>query len=297
MGAGTRSAERISVDQAIRTVDIASFRRTIMAYEARNRRSMPWRAPPLRPRKDRSIDPYAVVVSEIMLQQTQVSRVMEKYPLFMSAFPDFASLARAPVAKVLGVWSGLGYNRRAVFLKRLSKTVTRDYGGDVPRDPVVLATLPGIGAATAGSICAFAFDIPVAFIETNIRRVFIHFFFPHKRRVRDQDIMPLVREACPKQGVRSWYCALMDYGAMLATKVENPNRNSAQYTKQKRFVGSSRELRGLIIKILLSRRAASFSLLARETGERAARVKEVVASLERDRMVLCAGRLVRLISF
>lgn len=267
-----------------------------MAYEARNRRAMPWRAPPLRVRADRSVNPYVIVVSEIMLQQTQVPRVMEKYPIFVKRFPNFASLARAPLSAVLASWSGLGYNRRALFLKRLGEAITREYRGQVPRDPKVLETLPGIGRATAGSICAFAFDMPVAFIETNVRRVFIHFFFPRKKRVRDEELMPLVARACPKQGARDWYYALMDYGSYLSKRIENPNRNSARYVKQKRFAGSQRELRGMIVKVLLARKRISVIGIANATGQPVARVRMVVASLEHDHMARRAGQLVSLLS-
>lgn len=267
-----------------------------MAYEARNRRPMPWRAPPLRVRKDRSANPYAIIVSEIMLQQTQVSRVTEKYPLFMRTFPDFSTLARAPLDKVLRAWSGLGYNRRAAFLKALSETIVREHRGAVPRNPAALAALPGIGKATAGSICAFAFDMPVAFIETNIRRVFIHFFFKNRKRVRDQDILPLVERACPKQGSRDWYYALMDYGAFLAGQIENPNRKSAHYARQKRFEGSERELRGKIVRVLLSGKRVSFKRLSEEVREPLGRIRHAIASLERDRMVRTAGRSVCLVS-
>jgi A/G-specific adenine glycosylase len=174
-----------------------------------------------------SDDPYRILVSEIMLQQTQVERVAVKYPTFIAAFPDAATLARAPQSAVIAAWQGMGYNRRAIALKKCAEKITDEYGGTVPRDPDVLATFPGIGPATASSICAFAFNLPVVFIETNIRRVFIHSFFPDKEIVTDQEILPLVERALDREQPRVWYWALMDLGTELKKQMPNPNRKSA----------------------------------------------------------------------
>lgn len=195
----------------------------------------------------RTRDPYRILISEVMLQQTQVSRVEDYYQKFMARFPDFGALARAKSADVLRLWQGLGYNRRALALHDLAKTVVREYGGALPRDREALEALPGIGSYTAGAVRTFAFNEQECFIETNIRRVFIHFFFPKRKKVNDREILPLITKTCPSERglTRKWYWALMDYGAMLgATMKKNPNRRSAHYAKQSKFSGSDRELRG-----------------------------------------------------
>jgi A/G-specific adenine glycosylase len=203
---------------------------------------MPWRE---------TSDPYRILVSEVMLQQTQVPRVKQKYEQFIASFPDFPALAKAPLESVLKVWQGMGYNRRAIALKKTAERVVDEYGGILPADPAVLATFPGIGKATAFSIAAFAFNAPVAFIETNIRRVFIHCFFRDREGVRDREIEPLVAAALDRENPREWYWALMDYGTHLKSTTENPNLRSAHHTRQPPFNGSRRQLRGKILRALL----------------------------------------------
>ena len=152
----------------------AEFKKIILDYYKKHgRHDLPWR---------KTHDPYKILVSEIMLQQTQVGRVMAKYKEFIREFPDFKKLAQAPTAKVLKAWSGLGYNRRALYLKRTAERVTNEFQGKLPKDQSMLVDLPGIGPNTAGAICAYSFNMPVVFIETNIRRVFIHFFFNKTKR-------------------------------------------------------------------------------------------------------------------
>lgn len=203
---------------------------------------MPWRDQPT---------PYHVVVSELMLQQTQVSRVLEKYPLFLEVFPDFNTLAHAKTVDVLAAWQGLGYNRRALYLHQIAQAVVGYCDGVLPADPGVLQKLPGIGAGTAGSIAAFAFNARVVFIETNIRRVFIHHFFADETEIPDSAILPLIEQTLDHEQPREWYYALMDYGAYLAKTVPNPNRRSKHYTKQSKFEGSDRQIRGQIVRLLL----------------------------------------------
>ncbi len=203
---------------------------------------MPWRDQPT---------PFHVVISEVMLQQTQVARVLQKYPAFIAEFPDFHRLATARTAKVLSAWQGMGYNRRALNLQRLSQIVVQKHRSIFPDDPAKLILFPGIGPATAGSIAAFAFNQPVVFIETNIRRVFIYHFFPNADTVSDTELMPLVEAALDKSSPREWYYALMDYGTHLAKTVPNPNRRSQHYNPQPKFEGSDRQLRGRLIRLLL----------------------------------------------
>ena len=210
-------------------------------------------------------DPYKVLVSEIMLQQTQIPRVVPKYAEFIACFPTIQGLAQAEQREVLRVWKGLGYNRRALALHRIAKSC-RESG--IPHDPEELETLPGIGPATARSIAVFAFNEPYVFIETNIRRVFIHFFYPDKTPVADRELIPLVERTMDREDPRQWYYALMDYGTMLRSKVPNPNKRSAHYARQKPFAGSDRWIRGQILTALLeqqsTRKAIAESLKVKE---------------------------------
>jgi A/G-specific adenine glycosylase len=224
-----------------------------------------------------------------MLQQTQVERVSVKYPAFIDAFPDFPSLAGAPLSDLLAVWQGMGYNRRAISLQKCARRVVDEYDGSLPQDPDVLATFPGIGRATAASICAFAFNMPVVFIETNIRRVFIHFFFSEDETVRDADILPLVTRALYRNDPRTWYGALMDYGSALKKTVPNPNRRSTQYARQSAFEGSDRKIRGTIIRTLLECPNQDAEDLIRTLGEDRERVLRIIASLETEGFLTRSG--------
>ena len=225
-------------------MEVETFQRVIRSWYRRNgRHDLPWR---------RTHNPYNILVSEVMLQQTQVSRVIPKYREFLAAFPTIQALHRAPLSSVLRVWQGMGYNRRALYLKRLADIVVRSCKGSIPSDPEALTKLPAVGKATAGAIAAFAFGKRVAFLETNIRRVYLDRFFKHRRRVRDADILATIKETLPRRGIRAWYYALMDYGALAFGRIRNPNRRSAHYARPKPFKGSRRELRGTILRVVVS---------------------------------------------
>ncbi|HVO39043.1 MAG TPA: A/G-specific adenine glycosylase [Spirochaetia bacterium] len=186
-----------------------------------------------------------------MLQQTSVPRVMAKYGTFIRAFPSLRSLALASVQDVLAAWKGLGYNRRALALHSAAKIIVRDRGGRIPRTLEELSRLPGLGVATASSVLVFSHDVPLPFIETNVRRVFIHFFFPGRDSVSDAEIVPLVEKTLDRSRPREWYYALMDYGAMLGRTDKNANRRSRTYVRQSRFEGSLRQLRGRVLDVML----------------------------------------------
>lgn len=213
-------------------------------FYTKNKRTMPWRD---------NISPYSIFISEVMLQQTQVARVLIKYPSFLHEFPDFQSLAKASTSTLLSAWQGMGYNRRALYLRSAAQIIMKQYKGILPSDTKLLDELPGIGYATACSIVAFAYDKPVVFIETNIRRVYIHHYFKDRETVSDADILPYVKNTMGAKKPREWYWALMDYGAFLAKQIDNPNKRSAHYIKQKKFEGSVREVRGGVLKLLLKR--------------------------------------------
>ncbi len=264
--------------------DLKEFIRIIHGFYARMRRPMPWRD---------EITPYRVVVSELMLQQTQVPRVMEKFPLFISRFPDFSSLAHASLTDVLEAWQGLGYNRRAKYLHSLARFVVQYRDGILPTEPEILMTLPGIGKATAGSITAFAFNKPVVFIETNIRRVFIHHFFADRSKIADSDIQPLVEKTLDRKNPREWYYALMDYGTWLARRVENPNRKSRHYSRQSAFEGSDRQIRSLLLRRLLEEKRIHIDDLINRSGEDTQRVRRILTGMIQEGLLCESGGFVR----
>jgi A/G-specific adenine glycosylase len=187
-----------------------------------------------------------------MLQQTQVARVLEKYQLFLAQFPTVAALASAEVAEVLAAWSGLGYNRRALALHRAAKIIADEHGGRVPDSAAGLRRLPGVGAATAAAVSAFAFGRGEPFIETNIRSAFIHFFFQGLDRVADADILPLVEKTMDRVDPREWFYALMDYGVWVKRTYGNPSRRSKHHAAQSPFRGSRREMRAQALEALLA---------------------------------------------
>lgn len=211
-------------------------------YRKSGRHNLPWR---------KTHDPYEILVSEIMLQQTQVSRVLKKYKEFLNTFPTAAALAKASVGDVLKIWQGLGYNRRALNLKRACEIVEKDFKGKFPDTIAHLESLPGIGQSTRGAIMAFAYNIPTVFIETNIRAIYIHHFFPQKNKVSDKELLPIIEKTLDKHNPRDWYYALMDYGVHLKQTLPNPSRKSKHHIKQSQFKGSNREVRSKILKYIL----------------------------------------------
>lgn len=228
--------------------EIASFQSYIISwYRENGRHALPWRL---------TTDPYAILVSELMLQQTQVSRVIPKYEAFLKRFPNLTSLKSSPLADVLILWQGLGYNRRAKYLWQLAQTTQI-----LPSAQLELQKLPGIGPYTASAICAFAFNQPTPMIETNIRSVFLYHFFPNEKNVPDHDLVPLISSTVDQNNPRRWYWALMDYGSYLKTILPNPNRRSKQHTTQSKFEGSSRQVRGEIIRILTQNKSIDRTLL------------------------------------
>lgn len=221
----------------------------------------------------------------MMLQQTQVSRVIKRFACFTNRFPGFSELASASFGDVLAAWSGLGYNRRARYLHDAAKIVSERSSG-LPRDPEELRKLPGIGPNTAGSISAFAFNLPVVFIETNIRRVYLHHFFSDRSDVPDREILKMVEEHLDRENPREWYWALMDYGSALRRNGNgNANLRSRHYIKQSAFEQSDRQLRGRILRVLAGDGHAVAEELPAYTGFSTDRVELVLAALEQERLV------------
>jgi len=257
---------------------IEAFRCLVYAVYAREQRSdLPWRL---------TRDPYRVMVSEIMLQQTQVSRVRTKYEEFLARFPNTAALAGASLQEVLAVWQGLGYNRRGMAIKRAAEGIMERFGGAVPADPEKLRTLPGIGPYTAGAIAAFAYDRPEVFIETNIRALFLHLLFPTRRGVADREILPLIAATLDRERPREWYYALMDYGALLKLETTNPGRRGAHYQRQSPFKGSNREVRSRILQAILATGGATEEeLIAGAAGDEE-RVRKNLADLAREGFIV-----------
>jgi A/G-specific adenine glycosylase len=252
---------------------IKRFQKTIWEHYRKDARILPWR---------KTRNPYRILVSEIMLQQTQVERVKEKYQTFIRQFPDFASLAKAPLTDVLSTWQGLGYNRRAIALKQIAQAVISKYDGILPSSVDMLLQLPGIGKATASAVAAFAFNQPTIFIETNIRRVFLHFFFHDRLNVHDRELLPLVEKSVDQSNPREWYYALMDYGAMLKKQVVNPNRRSLHYQRQAPFEGSQRQLRGFILREILEAPGLTESAIIKKCKKEPHEVQDVLEQLRQE---------------
>jgi A/G-specific adenine glycosylase len=267
------------------TTQIHDFRETVQNYYAQHgRHDMPWR----QAEADGSFDPYKILVSELMLQQTQVARVIPKYQQFLELFPTVQDLASSSLAAVLTIWSGLGYNRRAKFLHQAAKQINGEYGGKFPHQVSELVKLPGIGPNTAGAIAAYAFNQPVVFIETNIRTVYIHHFFMGRQDVPDKELKGYAEATLDTANPRLWFWALMDYGAFLKQSVGNLNKLSKHYSVQSRFEGSKRQVRGQVIRALAinSQQQSELAKLANDP-----RLLEVLADLEREGLIVKHGTI------
>ena len=230
--------------------DLAAFRSLVLERGRELYRDLPWR---------RTRDPYEIWISEVMLQQTQTTRVDGRWQRWLERFPTPSALAAAEPADVLEEWQGLGYNRRALALHRAAQAVAA-LGGELPAETAALEALPGVGPATAAGIRAFAFDLPSVYLETNVRTVLLHELFPDEERVSDRTLVPILREMCPADASdpaddpRAWYYALLDYGAYLKRTVPNPSRRSAGHARQSRFEGSHRQKRAELLRVLLAHR-------------------------------------------
>ncbi|MDR0451483.1 MAG: A/G-specific adenine glycosylase [Treponema sp.] len=266
-------------------MEASEFRDAVYAYYEKEGRDFPWR---------KNTRPWAVLVSEFMLQQTQTERALPYWERWMELWPEPEGLAAAPFEAVLREWSGLGYNRRARYIHACAKIIAEEHRGKVPGTPAELRRLPGIGGYCSGAIACFGYNYPAVFIETNIRAAVIHFFFQDRVTVDDRDIRPILEDTLDRENPRKWYYALMDYGAALKKITANPGRKSAHYAKQSRFQGSFRQKRGRLVKALAFGGPASAKTLARSTGMGEGEICEALASLEKDLLVAEKGGVYRI---
>ena len=251
----------------------AEFRELVWGTTHRLYRDMPWRQEPTF---------YHVLVSELMLQQTQVSRVLVKYAEFMREFPTLQSLAAASLADVLRIWSGLGYNRRAKFLHDAARYVIAH---DEPKTTSELVRLPGVGKNTAGAIMNYVHGVATPFVETNIRTVYFQHFFPGANSVSDAELMILVADTMDSEHPREWFWALMDYGSFLKAQGQGALDVSKHYKKQSPLRGSAREVRGQIIRVLTSHALSIKDLRTQVDADD--RFKPALEALQRDGLVIC----------
>ncbi len=263
-------------------MNTALFQKTVWSHYAHHGRTMPWRD---------NVDPYWILVSEMMLQQTQVSRVIPKFAAFIEAFPTISELAAAETGDVLRLWSGLGYNRRARYLHSSAGVITAEHDGAVPSDRAQLEALPGIGPNTAGAILAYAYSQPVVYIETNIRTVYLHHFFHGQTGIDDKALLPLIENTLPRDRVREWYWALMDYGVFLKSSLPNPSRSSKHHTKQSTFEGSDRQVRGNIIRAL-TKHSMSIPELSAHIND--PRFDHILRDLDKENLITIQNNTVKL---
>jgi A/G-specific adenine glycosylase len=263
---------------------IKEFQKTILSYYNEAGRSFPWRG----------ADPWGVMVSEFMLQQTQTDRVIPYWENWIRLWSSPKALAQASMEEALRHWSGLGYNRRCYHLKNSAAIISTEYNGKVPETPDSLRLLPGIGPYIAGAIACFAYNVPSVFIETNIRSTMIHFFFPGRDDVKDSEIFPILKKTLYKKDPRTWYYALMDYGASLKKLTVNPSRRSAHYSKQSPFIGSFRQARGKIIKSLASVGSSKVEELKLTCGLSEEKLYCVLERLVKESLVAEEGGIYRI---
>jgi A/G-specific adenine glycosylase len=256
---------------------VRTFRKAVWDfYKRQGRHALPWR---------QTRDPYRILVSEVMLQQTQVERVIAYYERFVADYPTPAALAKAPLADVLRHWQGLGYNRRAKMLWEGMREVAAEHGGKLPKTATELEELRGIGPYTARAVAAFAHNAGGVFVETNIRTAVIHHFYPKKQKVSDADIAAVLAASVPEGRAREWYWALMDYGSHLKRSGVKNNHRAKAYAKQPAFEGSYRQARGAVLRALARGAQPSTLLIDLMGPSRRAQLKSAIAVLAKEGMI------------
>jgi A/G-specific adenine glycosylase len=221
-----------------------------------------------------------------MLQQTTVERVLPKYEEFLARFPTWAILAAAPLQSVLLVWHGLGYNRRARFMRETARVVVSEYHGQLPQTLPELLTLPGIGRYTAAALLNFVFQTPTPLIETNVRAVYLDAFFPGAVGVSDTELLPYIERTLDRKNPRTWYFALMDYGSHLKRTTGNPNVRSRHHTRSAPFTGSNRQVRGALLRFITTSPRRTAACVAHCRGLTASdRTRAQLSALARDGLI------------
>jgi A/G-specific adenine glycosylase len=256
-------------------MEIAEFKEAVLSNYRQQGRKFPWHF----------ADPWGVMVSEFMLQQTQTERVIPYWENWMKVWPRPKALADASMETALRAWSGLGYNRRCRYLKESAAIIANENDGKVPETPQALLLLPGVGPYMSSAIACFAYNYPAVFIETNIRSAVIHCFFPDRNDVRDSEIIPILEAALDHDNPRTWHYALMDYGAFLKKTTANPSRRSAHYTRQSPFNGSFRQARGKVIKALVSMGPCGAEELKLASGLEEEKLYKVLEKLKEESFV------------
>ena len=267
-------------------MNIGVFRKLVLDNYRSAAREFPWR----------NSNPWGVMISEFMLQQTQTTRVIQFWEKWMRLWPGPQDLAKASLAQALREWSGLGYNNRCVNLKKCAAIITADYGGRVPDNPKSLLLLPGIGPYCAGAISCFAYNYPAVFIETNIRSAVIHYFFTERNNIRDSEIFPILEKAIDRKDPRTWNYALMDLGAAIKKSEGNPGRRSAHYTVQSAFIGSFRQARGKVIRTLAAMGPCKANEIGSASGLNGEKLYSVLEKLEKESLIAEKNGIYRITS-
>ncbi len=260
---------------------VSLFRRKIWTFYKSNRRDLPFRE---------TIDPYGITISEFMLQQTQVERVIPKYLSWIEKWPDWPCLSRATTKQLLQFWSGLGYNRRAVYLGKLALTICKEYDGTLPFDAGILQKLPGIGPYTANAILIFAFNKDIVAIDTNIRRVLIH-ELKLSPDISKEELAEIANRVLPRGKSRDWHNALMDYSSLALPK---QIKTIPPISRQSRFEGSIRQIRGEIIRRLTITRRINLTDIERDLRRSRQDVIKAVQGLAKDGLITCRDLIVTL---
>ena len=258
----------------------------IFTWWKENRRDLPWR---------RTHEPYTILVSEIMLQQTQVSRVLPKYEEFLILFPDIFALARASTAEVLKAWKGMGYNRRALYLKKTAEAVVKTYGGKFPENEKDLMNLPGLGKYTARALLVFAYKKDISMIDTNIRQIIVQYFF-HGEPQKEKEVEAVAEQLVPKGKSWDWHQALMDYGALelVREKQAKPADKSHRHIP---FKDTKRFIRGKVLDRLRVSPVTESELVEYLTDtyqKKASWIQSILRDLERDGLVESHHKLMQL---
>lgn len=252
------------------------FRRLVRQYFKSSGRVFPWRE---------TRDPYQILVSEVMLQQTQTDRVLPKYLHFLRLFPRCDVLAQAPLAEVLSAWQGLGYYRRALHLHAAARAVVAEWDGKFPAQVAQLRQLPGVGPYTAAAVAVFAFGAVVPMIETNIRTVYLYTFFPARTKVSDAEILTRIEQTLDRRNPREWFYALMDLGVELKRQRKEINQRSKHYVRQTTFEGSHRQVRAAVLRIISEQRWIACAELQGRVRSQPERIVQALRELEQEGFV------------